>query len=339
MPKSVKIWSVLVLLATAATSADAQDFYHGKTLKIVVGSAAGTSYDSFARTLARQINKYIAGAPTIIVQNMPGAAGLTATNHLYNIAEKDGTVIGLLNRYTIVQSVIGNDRARYKAERFYWLGTPATFEDDPYIFVLRNSVRARTASEVRSAQKPINVGNSGSAPVRILKDALGFNVKIIEGYEKNQVDAAFERGEIEAMGIGYQNLLSRHSNWLREKFVVPVVQFGSDERSAIFPDVPTAVELADTPEGRALIGFIEAPLSIAYPFAAPPTIVPERGATLRKAFAAAMADSDYKREIEKQKLAYSPKPGEVVEKTVLRLAEASASAIERYREVVGLGSD
>jgi tripartite-type tricarboxylate transporter receptor subunit TctC len=339
MLKMVKIWSALALLLTAAVGAEADEFYRGKTLKIIVGSAAGTSYDSFARTLARTYPKHIAGSPTIIVQNMPGAAGITATNHLYNLAEKDGTVIGLLNRYTIVQSVIGNDRARYKSEKFYWLGTPATFEDDPYIFMLRSSVPFKSAQEVRTAAKPINVGNSGSAPVKILKDALGFNVKIIEGYEKNQVDAAFERGEIEAMGIGYQNLLSRRPQWLKEKFVTPIVQFGSEERSPIFPDVPTALELAETAEGRALIGFIEAPLSIAYPFAAPPTAPEERSIELRKAFAAAMADPTYKREIEKQKLAYSPKTGEAVERTVMSLVKAPAAAIERYREVVGLGGE
>jgi tripartite-type tricarboxylate transporter receptor subunit TctC len=339
MRNALKVYPLVALICGAATSAAAQDFYHGKTVKIIVGSAAGTSYDSFARTAARHMKQHIPGEPTIIVQNMPGASGLTATNQLYNILEKDGTVVGLLNRYTVVQSVIRNERAHYKSEKFYWLGTPATFEDDPYIFIVRNTVPYKTAAEVRSAKKPINVGNAGSAPVRILKDALGFNVKLIEGYEKNLVDTAFERGEIEAMGIGYQNLLSRHPKWLGEKFVVPIVQFGSDERSSVFPNVPTAVELAKTSDQRALIAFIEAPLSSAYPFALPPEVPKERSSLMRRAFAATMQDPGYRQDIEKQKLAYSPKPGEFVEKTVAKLADAPDAAIERYREVVGLGSD
>lgn len=338
MRRMVKLWPLLALLAGVAPDVAAQEFYQGKTVKIIVGSAAGTSYDSFARTLARHFNRHIAGAPTIIVQNMPGASGLATTNHLYNIAEKDGTVIGLFNRYTVVQSVIGNDRAKYKSEEFYWLGTPATFEDDPYIFIVRSNL-SHTAADLRAAKQPVIVGNSGSAPVKILKDAFGFNVKVIEGYEKNQVDAAFERGEIEAMGIGYQNLLSRHPTWLPDKFVVPILQFGSEERSPSFPDLPTAGELATSAEAKALIGFIEAPLAIAYPFALPPKVPAERSLAMRKAFAAAMADPGYKSEIDKQKLSYSPKSGEAVERTVVKLSQAPAAAIERYREVVGLGGD
>jgi len=97
--------------------------------------------------------------------------------------------------------------------------------------------------------------------------------------------------------------------------------------------------LATTAEAKALIGFIEVPLAIAYPYALPPNVPGERSAGLRQAFAAAMADPGYKQEIDKQKLSYSPKSGEAVERTVVKLAQAPAAAIERYREVVGLGGE
>ena len=336
----VNYWPAFaVLLIFLAAPLSAQEFYSGKIIKFNVTSAAGTSYDSFARTTVRHLDGYIPGNPRIIVQNMTGAGGLVGANHLYNIAEKDGTVVTMLNRNSILQPIVGNKQARFKSEELQWVGTPTTFINDPYVFVVHATKPYKTAEALRNAPTPLNIGNSGSVMIKLLKEALNFNVRIIEGYEKSALDLAFERGESDGMGVGYTNLKARFPAMLEKNLIVTVVQFGSAERSPALPDIPTARELAVSDKARSLLEFIEAPLSIAYPVALPPGVPAERVAMMRKAFESAWADPGYKSDIEKQKLSYAPKSGERVQAEVASLANASPEVIARYLEIAPSGGD
>jgi tripartite-type tricarboxylate transporter receptor subunit TctC len=317
----------------APHEADAQDFYQGKTIKLIAGSAVGASYDSYARILARHMPKYIPGNPNIIVQNVPAAEGLVATNYVYNLAEKDGTVMGVFNRSTILASIVGNEQARYKSERFNWLGTAASFDDNAYLFVVRGSLPYKTVQDLRNASKPVPVGNSGSPLVALLKWGLNLNVHIVEGYGKSELDLAFERGEVDGVGIAYANLLARHLDWLGRQFIRVLVQFGRVDRFPAFPEVPTAREVARNTQDRDLIELAEASLSIAYPFALPPGVPADRTAVIRRAFDATMHDADYKADVQKGKLDYSPKDGQAVQDIIASIAQKPAATIARYREI------
>ena len=328
-----------LLLSLGATPAAAQEFYSGKIVRFNVTSAAGTSYDSLARTTVRHLERHIPGNPRVIVQNMPGAGGLVGTNHLYNIAEKDGTFLTMINRNAILQPIVGNKQARFKSSDFYWLGTPATYRDEPYVFVLHGKMPQKTADEIRKSPVQLNIGNSGSVMVRLLNEALGFNVKIVEGYEKTVLDLAFERGEVDGMGVGYTNLNARFPGMLEKKAITVMVQFGSEERSPALPDIPTARELAISPTAKSLLEFIEAPLSIAYPIALPPGVPADRAALMRKAFESAWMDPGYKADIEKQRLSYSPKFGERVQAEVASLSSATKEVVDRYLELAPSGGD
>lgn len=320
-------------LTMAANAEDLADFYRGKTVKLIVGSGVGAGYDNFARATVRYLK--LPGNPTIVVQNMPGAGGLIAANYLYNIAEKDGTILGLINRYTVVQAVVGNKRAKYEPLKFTWLGTPASYDEDPYVLIVRSGHALKTVEDIRAARDPLIVGNTGSDVARILEPALGMNVKIIEYKEKGGVDIAMERGEVDAMGIAYANLRKRHPDWLEKNTVRPLVQFVRKRTSAL-PDVAASSELVDKPEQRALLNFVEIPLSMAYPFVLPPGLPADRVATIRKAFETVFADRAYRDDILKQGLAYSPLSGEEVTNLVAELVGAPDSAIQRYRDVVGI---
>ena len=137
--------------------AAAQTTSERKNVKLIVSSAAGTSYDSFARVIARHLVKQLPGRPGVIVQNMPGAGGLVAANYLFSIAEKDGATIGLLNRNSLIQPIVGNKRARFRSEEFYWLGTPTSYRDDPYLFVINANQPYKSAQELIKAVKPVQV--------------------------------------------------------------------------------------------------------------------------------------------------------------------------------------
>ena len=319
-------------LGTAA----AQDFYSGKQVRLIVSSASGGGYDSYARLLQRHMPKHIPGKPTIVVMNMPGAGGLIAANHVANIAEKDGTVFGTFNRYSAVLPLLGSDKAKFKAEDFQWIGTTASYSDNSYLLVIRAALPHKSIADLRNPDKPIHVGNTGTDVPAILKEALGLNLKLVSGYKgSDEMEVAFERGEVDGHTSGYNSILSRHTEWVEKGFIRPMIQFGRIDRLPALKDVPTARELARTPADRALIEFAELPLLMARPFAAPPGVPADRVKILRDAFTRTMADADYLADGRKQKLELTPKSGEEVQAIVASLAKVEPAVIQRYLKAIG----
>jgi tripartite-type tricarboxylate transporter receptor subunit TctC len=326
----------LALLILAASPAAADDFYNGKTIKLIVGSAPGAGYDAYGRLLARHIRRYLPGQPNVVVTYMPGADGLVAGNHLFNMAERDGTVFGTFNRYTVTMPLLGNANAKFKANEFNWIGTATSYADDSYVLIVRAGVPHRTIDDLRNPTLPLHIGSVDTDVPQILKEALGLSYKIITGYKgKQELDIAMERGEADGQTLGWSSLASRHQHWVKNSMVRPVIQFGRIERLPALEDVPTARELAKTSDDRALIEFAELPLLMARPFAAPPGTPPERVAVLRKAFLQAVNDPDYLAEATKQKLEQTPKSGEEVQALVAGLDKASPAVIARYKGLLG----
>lgn len=326
-------------LALMPFTASAQDFYQGKTVRIIVGSQSGASYDSYARIIAPILTRHIPAKPTVVVQNMPGAGGMVAGNHIFNVADKDGSVIGLFNRSAVLSAIVGHTQAKFRPKDIYWLGTVASFSDNAYLFVIRSELPHRDVADLRKEGKPVSVGNSGSAPVKVLKDVLGLNVKVIDGYGKAELDLAFERGELDGAGIAYANLQARYPHWVEKKFYRPIVQFARLDRHPDFADVPTAREIARNPDDLALIELVDAPFLLAYPFGLAPGVPGDRAAVLRAAFKAAFADQGFINDTTTKKLERSPKDGAELQTIVARISSSSTAVLERYKQIVGDATD
>jgi tripartite-type tricarboxylate transporter receptor subunit TctC len=318
-----------------SASASAQDFYAGKTIKIIVGSTAGGGYDSYARLLARYMNKYIPGHPTAVVVNVPGADGIIAANHVYNLADKDGTVFGTFNRYVVLLGLLGSKQAKFDPDKFGWIGTTASYNDNAYLLVIRSALPHRTIADLRNLQMPVHLGNSGTDVPAILREALGLNFKVVAGYKgSDDLEIAFERGEVDAHTSGWTSIQSRHPDWIKTGFIRPMIQFGRRDRLAALPDVPTARELTTNPEDRALIEFAELPLLIARPFAAPPGVPKDRLEMLRAAFSKVVLDEQYLADGKKQKLELTPMDGATVSNLVEAITTAPPSVVERYKKAL-----
>jgi tripartite-type tricarboxylate transporter receptor subunit TctC len=328
--------AVLAFVAVMIGAATAQEFYSGKQIKIIVSSASGGGYDQYARMLSRHMPKHIPGNPVMIVVNMPGAGGLTAANHLFNIAEKDGTVIGTLNRYTAVMPLLGVEQARFKTEEFNWLGTTASYSDNSYFMFVRADLPHKNIADLRNPDMALNIGVTGTDVPAILKEALGLNFKIVTGYKSHdELMMAVERGELDGNTDGYISLKATRPDWFERRFIRPMIQFGRVDRLPDLADVPTARELARTAEDRALIEFAEAPLLMARPFAAPPGVPKERVEILRSAFMKTMTDPDYLADVKTQKTEHSPTDGAAVQALVRELAKAPPAVIKRYLNALG----
>lgn len=304
-----------VLLALLAGShASAQDradpFYKGKTINIIVGFGPGGGYDLYARLLARFMGNYIPGNPNVIVQNMTGAGGVRAANHVYSAAPKDGTYIAAVNQGTAMFQMLGGKGAQYDPAKFQWLGSMAHSNNTVYMW------RASGITSIDDARKR-DVSLAGSGVISdaniypaVMNALLSTKFKIINGYTgTNDSNLALERGEVEGRGGGaYSSLVSTKPDWLRDKKLAIICQIGF-EKEPDLPDVPLLLDLVKDEEARQIATVVTLPTAIGYNHWVAPEVPAERVAILRKAYEDALKDPELISEARKQSLEIRPKSG------------------------------
>lgn len=319
----------------AQTVATADDFYRGKTVQLLIGFQAGTGYDTYARTLARHIGKHLPGNPTVIASNMTGAGGLVAANHLYNLAPRDGTVIGIFNRTTILDPLFGSPEAKFDAQKYLWLGSMGpevsvciswaagpfkTWEDTK----TREFIAAATSFSA----------DTGSYPI-LFNTVLGTRMKVITGYRGGpEMSQAIESGEAHGRcGWSWSGAKSTKPDWIEKKLVHVLMQAGL-KKSADLPHVPLVIDLAKTDRQRQILTLAFAPQEIAWPFVAPPGLPDTRQAILRQAFDSALRDSELLADAAKLKLDIDPMPGVKVERIVNDLYKTPADIVAEVRAIM-----
>ena len=165
--------------AKAAAGDSVADFYAGKTITITVGSSPAGGYDVDARAVARNIGRHIPGAPTVIVQNMPGARGLAAANYLFNLAPRDGTFMGIVEREHLIDSYLMPNGVRYDERKFNWIGSIGSEQGITFAW---HTAPQKKAEDVRTAEFIVGgVSNSLVLP-QIYNATMGTRFKIIKGY-------------------------------------------------------------------------------------------------------------------------------------------------------------
>jgi len=339
------IAALLVGLAFAApVHADpVADFYRGRTITLVVGYGPSGGYDLFGRMIARHLGRHIPGNPSIVVQNMPGAGSLRATNWLYSVAPRDGTVLGTFARDMPLLALLGVNRAAtFDPRKFTWLGSASDFSRDAYLLMMRSDAPAHTIDEARRPGGPPLVlggtalGAAGSDVPIILRDTLGFNIKLVDGYlDSGAIFLAVDRGEIGGRTVDLSSMKSFRPAWMAPNGgMQALVQFARATRHPDYPDVPTARELARNDEGRALIEFTELSYKISRPFAAPPGVPAERAKALQDAFMAVHQDPAYLDDAAKLKMEVSPIDSRAVLDVIDRMAGAPPSVLDYLRRLM-----
>ena len=336
------VFGILFALASIALApaAAAQDFYKGKTVTLIVGNAPGGGYDHYARLLARHLPRYIAGEPSIVVKNMPGAGGMVMSNFLYSQAARDGLTFGMMSRPNPIEPVLGNPAAKFKSEEFTWIGTSSTYEDDAYCLVVRADAPFKTIEDVQKPGRPLLLGGlaAGGSDTDITltaREVFKLNAQLVRGYGGSaELNIAIQRGEVEGRAIGVSSLQTGMPDWLNGGKLRFLMQFGHEQRWKGLPDVPTARELAKTAEDKALLELAELPFLMARPFVAPPSLPPARATILRKAFMDAHRDPDYLREAAALKIDVSPLGGEEIAKIVARIARTPQAVVARYNAIL-----
>lgn len=298
-----------------------EDFYKGKTIRILVGSAPGGGYDAYARLVARHIVKHIPGSPNAIVENVPGAASLKAANQVYKLEPKDGTVIGHTQGGLFLQQVLGLPGVEYDALQWKVLGVPAV--EEPTCVVTAKSGFKSLADAMNPGGKQIILGGNapGAAtwdgPMR-LRNALDLNVKMVEGYDGTaRVRLAMDQGEVDGMcGWGFESVKATAWDRIQSGEYVVIAQ-ATERPIKDIPNAPMALDLAKTEDAKQLIRLgIILPGRIIRPFMVAPEVPADRAQALRQAFAASLKDPELLADAEKSQLEINPVPGEEVEKLI-----------------------
>ena len=323
-------------LAIKPAKADAvADFYKGKAVSLVISSSTGGGYDTMARAIARYIGRHMPGNPTFVAQNMPGAGGILAMNYLYNVADKDGTVIGLVQNNTPLEPLFGTTEARYDATKFNWLGTPS-FEVS--MVLLWHTVPVNSVDDLKRVVTRVGASGANSTPAfyaRLLNATLGTKMQLINGYPgQNEAFLAMERGELDGYpSVFYSALTATRPNWLRDKLAKAIVQYGP-ERLKELGDVPFAPDLLANEDDKRLMQAAFAPQALGRPLVAPPGVLPERVAALRKALADTFADPDFLAESDRMGLGVNaPRTGVQLQDVIERAYGSPSQVVERLRKL------
>jgi tripartite-type tricarboxylate transporter receptor subunit TctC len=329
--------SAFCLVITLAAPLGAQDsFYAGKTVRIVVGYSAGGSFDLYSRMIARHMNKYLPGNPTIIVENMTGAGGIIAANFLYNQAKPDGLTIGAWAAPLVLQQITGNEAVKFDGRKFAYLGVPSPY-DTLCTFNAQSGVK--NIDDWFAAKRPMKIasigpGTSTSDVPKLLKEALNLPLQLVEGY-KGGADArlAVESGEVDGYCGSWQTVKTVwrpafDSGRIHSVLLVTLKQ------NPELKNVPLAIKYAKTDEAKLLLRVADNAHVAQFPYSLPPGVPADRVALLQKAFIQTLKDADLLVEAKKSDLDIDPIDGPTIAKTFAGLYDIDPSTSAKLKAIL-----
>jgi tripartite-type tricarboxylate transporter receptor subunit TctC len=329
--------AALTLSALPVSGEEADNFYAGRQVRIIVGTGTGGGYDTYARLVARHLGKYLPGNPTFIVENLPGASGIRALNYLYAAAPADGTVIATFNNAIPFYQAVAQPGIRFKSEDLSWIGS---LTQTATVVAVWHGAGVKTIDDAKRID--VIMGATGSAGTKatypaLLNATLGTRFKIVTGYEGgNAVTLAIERGEVQGDGSNpWSSWKATRSEWVRDRKIVPLVQIGPKKDPDI-AQVPLLGELARDDEQRQMFAFVSGPVAMQQPFAGPPRIPQERLLLLRRAFEQMTRDPAFRAEVDKLQLDLDPLPGAEIEAIARAVVQTPPAIVQKVQAAMAV---
>jgi tripartite-type tricarboxylate transporter receptor subunit TctC len=327
----------LVLLAVAPAKSASDDFYRGKTIRIIVGFAAGGGFDTYSRVIGRHMGKFIPGNPSIVVENMTGAGSLITANHVYRVAKPDGLTIGHFIGGLIMQQVMGGPGIEFDARKFELIGVPVK---ENVVCALRKESGITSVESWLAAKTPVKLG--GTAPgsttddvAKILKEAIGLPIQLVSGYKGTaDIRLAADSGEIAGGCWAWESIKVTWRKALETKDLLVVLQ-AIPKSHPDLTSVPLAISYAKTQEAKKLIeAGIHDTQIFTRPYVLPPGTPKERVQILRKAFMETFKDKGFLAEAESSKLDVDPVPAEQVQKIIAGLFEVDSAVLAKMKQIL-----
>lgn len=331
----------LTLLAHPAP-AQTEDFFRGKSIRLVVGNSAGGAMDDWGRFIAQHLGRHIPGNPDILVQNMPGAGAIIAANYVYNIAKPDGLTLGLVNPANYIDQLLGSKEVKFDWPKFSWIGSPESIDQ---VLFIRTDVPYKTLDDMRNAKEPPRCAALARAGLgyllpRLLEESIGLKLNMVLGYGGGgEMNLAIEKGEVQCRAGTVSAYVGREPTrtWIQKGFVRALTQSGT-KRYPKLPDVPTVYELMETyktPEAtKRLARVVLSSGELGRPFIAPPGVPAERVQLLRAAFTKAINDPALLSDAQKRKWDLDPTSGAELEATAKEIMVQPPEVIDRMKKLL-----
>jgi len=326
--------SLLLLLTAgqACAQQDVADFFKGKTVRIIVGVGVGSGFDINARVLAHYLPAHIPGNPSVIVQNQPGAGGVTMASALYNNGPFDGTAIGASFSGTPMIPLLQPGAARFDPLKLNWLGSTNRETQVTYVW---HTAPVQKIADLLTTELIVGAQAPGSTqydfPI-LLNHLFGAKFKVVTGYESTpKIHLAMESGEVQGNGASnWSTLKAIASQYVADKKIRVIAQWGLKANPEL-PDVPLIFDLAKTESDRQALTLAVARVEFGRPFFLPSNVPPARVEALRRAFDATMKDAGFIAEEDKAKLEIDPTSGEQVAALIDQLYRTPADTVARVR--------
>lgn len=322
------------LVSGSAWAESAAAFYKGKTVTIVVGHQAGTGFDVYSRVLIRHFGRFIPGNPKLVVQNMPGASGIKSANWLYNIAPKNGTVLGTMSQNVPLEPVFGNPKAKFDTAKFNWIGN---MESGAGVCGISNKAGINSFADLQ--KKEVVFGATGATgPLKksanAVKNLLGAKIKIIAGYRGSaSVKQAMAKGEVFGIcGLPWSTVKSFWRAELKAGEFKPIIQL-SGKKNPQLGNIPHADDFIKNEDDRKLFGVIFGAQVLGRSYMLPPGVNADRVAVLRKAFMATLKDEKFLADAKKTGIDISPMSGEDVTKLWAQFVATPKNLVARVKKI------
>ena len=310
-------------------------FYRGRSVTLIVGSSPGGGYDLYGRLVARFLGRHIPGNPSLVVQNMPGAGSNVAAAYIYNVAPKDGTVIGAIFMGAVVDPLFGEaKRSTHDTAKFNYIGNA---NSDAYVCLIRSDAGVNSLADAFNKEIVMGASAEGASTrdfPSLLKNLLGVKFKIVAGYPgTREINLAMEKGEVQGgCGQTWSSVAATYPAWFRDKLVKPLVQ----ESNVGYPEldrmgVALSRDFAKTPEQKQILELVYSQTTFGRPYVVAPGVPQERVEALRKAFMATMTDPDLVAEAKRINLDIAPIPGEELQTLIAKLYATPQEIVDKAR--------
>ena len=312
--------AIMFLWWMIAGQAFAQEsFFKGKTMRIIVGGPPGGGFDTYARMIARVMPKHIPGAPTILVDNMPGAGMMIAANHVYKVAKPDGLTIGHFTGSQTISQVLNQPGVEFDMRKFYYLGAPTA---DHFSCAFTKASGITSADAWLKLKRPAKMGAVGPGnltdnTLRVLSTSTNFPIQLISGYKGTApVRIAMEAGEVDGSCWGWDSIKSTWARAIDSGEGIVVLQVDPKAHPDL-PKVPLAINFGKNEAAKQMIDVVIHGGNIfERTFLLPPGVPKDRAQLLKQAFANTMKDADFLADAGKARLGVAPIPGEELERRV-----------------------
>jgi tripartite-type tricarboxylate transporter receptor subunit TctC len=322
------------LAGPAPARAQAGPSLAGKNVQMLIGFGAGGGYDLWGRVVARHIGKHLPGNPTVVPQNMPGAGSFVAANNIYNLAPKDGSVMGIIARDAPLGPITGATGARFDPTKITWLGTPTT---ETNVCIASATAKVKTVQDLYTTQLIVGdtgVGTGTHSYPKALNALLGMKFKIIAGFPaSSDVFLAMERGEVDGICESLDSVIGKRPDWIPNRKVTILFQGGAAPNPQL-KGVPFVADLARNPDDRVAIEFLYAGQGIGRPFVAPPDLPPDRLKMVRDAFRDTMQDPEFLEDAKRNMLDVEPEDGEHLAALIQKIYATPKPIVDKIGELI-----